>query len=83
MYILPQGNEKCTFYLKENNSPPRYIERCKGPLEAPAALAGHEARAGWFFLRPEIREKTKKDMLPCLWCCHHRNFAFHAVVSFN
>ena len=28
-------------------------------------------------------ETQKKDMLPCLWCCHHRNFAFHAVVSFN
>ena len=28
-------------------------------------------------------KKQKKDMLPCCWCCHHRNFAFHALVTFN
>ena len=33
--------------------------------------------------RTHTFEKTKKDMLPCLWCCHHRNFAFHVLVSFN
>ena len=33
--------------------------------------------------RTHTFEKTKKDMLPCLCCCHHRNFAFHALVSFN